>query len=74
MPVMKNIGRNATTIARVASTTGGSTSFIAREAASTGENFRMPRYRLMFSTPTIGSSTSRPRARMRANRVTRLIV
>jgi hypothetical protein len=33
MPVMKNIGRKATTMARVAITMGGMTSFMAEEMA-----------------------------------------
>ena len=74
MPEMNDIGMNAAMIASVVSRIGGNTSLIAREAASKREYRPVRRYRSMFSTPTIGSSTSRPSARISANSVTRLIV
>ncbi len=73
MPVMNSMGRNDTITTRVATMMGGRTSFTAVSTAFLGGSFFSPKWRKMFSTSTIGSSTTSPRARMRANRVTRLI-
>ncbi|OQC53451.1 MAG: hypothetical protein BWX54_02406 [Verrucomicrobia bacterium ADurb.Bin018] len=74
MPVMKNIGMNETMIESVASKIGGMTSSMARDTARSRGYFFMERNREIFSTPTIGLSTSSPRARISAKSVTRLIV
>ncbi|OQA39906.1 MAG: hypothetical protein BWY52_03008 [Chloroflexi bacterium ADurb.Bin325] len=74
IPLMKNIGMNDTMIESVASRIGGMTSSIASATACSRGYFFIERYREMFSTPTIGLSTSRPSARISANSVTRLIV
>ena len=74
MPVMKNIGMNETMIESVASKMGGITSSIASATACRRGYFFIERKREMFSTPTIGLSTSSPSARISAKSVTRLIV
>ena len=74
MPVMKNIGRKLTITASVALISGGRISATASSTIARVAWPRIAKCRAMFSTSTIGSSTSRPSERIRANRVTRLIV
>jgi hypothetical protein len=74
MPVMKNIGRNETITASVAVISGGRISATASRTICRVARPRSAKCRVMFSTSTIGSSTSRPSDRISANSVTRLIV
>jgi len=74
IPVMKNIGRNDTITVKVARIVGGRTSSTAVNVASSGDSRRSLKWRKMFSTSTMGSSTSKPSDRISANSVTRLIV
>ena len=74
MPVMNSMGRKETMTANVASRIGGRTSFTAVRTACSGGSARMRRCRKMFSTSTMGSSTTSPSERISANSVTRLMV
>ena len=74
MPVMKNIGRKLTITASVAVISGGRISATASSTICRVARPRSSKCRAMFSTSTIGSSTSRPSERIKANSVTRLIV
>ncbi len=74
MPVMNISGRKLAMMASVERISAGCTSCTALSTASRALNRRMLKYRAIFSTPVIGSSTSRPSDRIRANRVTRLMV
>ncbi len=73
MPRTKKSGRKDTITASVARITGGRTSSTARSVAWRGASLPSDRWRWMFSTSTIGSSTSRPSDRISAKSVTRLI-
>ena len=74
MPVMKNIGRKLTMTASVAVISGGRISATASRTIRRVAFLRRAKCRAMFSTSTIGSSTSSPSDRISANSVTRLIV
>ena len=74
IPVMKNIGRKLTITASVAVISGGRISATASSTIRRVAFLRRAKCRTMFSTSTIGSSTSRPSERIKAKSVTRLIV
>ena len=75
MPLTNIIGSSAATMVSVATMVGLPTSATASIAASAGLRFpSMPQWRAMFSTTTIASSTRMPIEKMRAKRLTRLIV
>ena len=74
MPVMKNMGAKLTMMARVDMITGGITSLTATKVAARGLRRPMRMWRWMLSTLVMGSSTTRPKERIRANMVTRLMV
>ena len=74
-PETNSIGSNATTTVRVAMTVGLPTSATASTAASIRERSSFIAQCLaMFSITTIASSTRMPMEKIRANRLTRLIV
>ncbi len=74
MPVMKNMGTKEMITAKVARMMGGLTSLTAWSTAMKGSCSLMAKCLWMFSTSTMGSSTTRPRDRIRAKSVTRLMV
>ncbi len=74
IPVMKNIGRNETMTASVAVISGGRISATASSTISRVARPCSAKCRAIFSTSTIGSSTSRPNDSISAKSVTRLIV
>jgi hypothetical protein len=74
MPVMKNRGVKEMMMAMVDMITGGSTSLTANSTLSMGPLLPVNMWRWMLSTLVMGSSTTNPSERIRANRVTRLMV
>ena len=74
MPVMKNMGRKLTMTASVAVISGGRISATASRTIRRVAFLRRAKWRTMFSTSTIGSSTRSPSERIKAKSVTRLIV
>ena len=74
IPVIKNIGRKLTMTASVALISGGRISATASRTIRRLAFFFSWKCLAIFSTSTIGSSTSRPKANISANRVTRLMV
>jgi len=74
MPVMKNMGRKETMMASVDMRTGGNTSRTAASVAHRGWAGLDRMWRWMLSMLVMGSSTTMPRERISANRVTRLMV
>ena len=74
IPVMKNIGRKLTITAKVAVISGGRISDTASSTMRRVAFLRSAKWREIFSTSTMGSSTKSPSDRIKAKSVTRFMV